>query len=325
MDPIFIMEVLFPIFAIIGLGYAFRRLSIVGENDIDVLNGYAYYIGFPALMFVSLYTTDFADISDPRLYLVNVGNALVMMCAVFGICTAMKVKRELKGVIVMASYFGNNAYMGFPVSQLAFGDGALPYAAIISGINIALALTVGLFLINLFAEKERPSVKWAKEIGVKLLKVPLLWGVIFGILCSFVSSVFRTQLEDPPVAGMLDNLAFVQTALVMLKSTASPVALFALGAFLFGRLPRSNFIEMGIVNFSKLALAPIVVILLCFVFGLGAIQHDVSLAQAAMPMAVTNFVVAKKYKIQDEFVANSVVATTAVSIITIPIFLGLFA
>jgi predicted permease len=86
---------------------------------------------------------------------------------------------------------------------------------------------------------------------------------------------------------------------------------------------------MAVISTLKLILAPFLIILFNILFnlqnfGLDYLEYDVSLAQSAMPMAVTNFVISKQYKIEEEFVANSVVVTTLISILTIPIVLTLF-
>jgi predicted permease len=43
----------------------------------------------------------------------------------------------------------------------------------------------------------------------------------------------------------------------------------------------------------------------------------VSLLQAAMPLAATNFVLAQKYKIDEEVIANSIIYSTIISLFTI--------
>jgi len=323
-ESLFILKILFPIFAHIGLGYLFRSLSIVKDTDIDVLNGYAYYVAFPALMFVSLYTTDFSEISNPVFYSVNIICAFIAMVCAFIVCKMLKFERSKIGVIMMASYFGNNAYMGLPVVQLAFGDSALPYGAIISGINITIALTFGLGIIEHFSENEKGRSTNFGETIIKLFKVPLLWGVILGIAFSFFSTLFREELAEDNVANALEYFSFIHVALSMLKSTASPIALFSLGAFLFGRMPKKEFRELAVISTLKLILLPLVIVLLSFLFNLRNIEYNVSLTQAAMPLAVTNFVISKQYRIQEEFVANSVVITTLISILTIPLSLSLF-
>jgi hypothetical protein len=53
----------------------------------------------------------------------------------------------------------------------------------------------------------------------------------------------------------------------------------------------------------------------------GSIDSKVVLLQAAMPMAVTNFVLAEKYNTRRELVANSIIISTLISLFTLSILI----
>jgi len=49
-----IIGVVFPIFALIGLGYLGRRLRLLTPDAAAALGGYVYYFSLPALLYVRL-------------------------------------------------------------------------------------------------------------------------------------------------------------------------------------------------------------------------------------------------------------------------------
>lgn len=68
MEP---LDTIIPIFGIMVIGWILRRMGIIDKRGVKTLSDYAYYIGFPLLVFVSLYKIDFVAMLDHRLYLAN--------------------------------------------------------------------------------------------------------------------------------------------------------------------------------------------------------------------------------------------------------------
>jgi predicted permease len=107
----------------------------------------------------------------------------------------------------------------------------------------------------------------------------------------------------------------------MLAATASPVALFALGSFLHGKFKKQDASLAVWTTAAKLLVFPLAVFLLAKIFNLSAENQSISALISTMPVAVTCFVIAEKYKLNQQLVANAIVLSTAVSIATIPLFL----
>ena len=49
-----IVGIVFPIFALIGLGYLGRRLGLLTDDAAAALSGYVYYFSLPALLYVKV-------------------------------------------------------------------------------------------------------------------------------------------------------------------------------------------------------------------------------------------------------------------------------
>ncbi|MBW2992032.1 AEC family transporter [Candidatus Woesearchaeota archaeon] len=291
------------IFCFVFLGWLSRKLNIMKKGAVDVLEGFVFFFGLPALIFNSLYKTDFSKIMDFQLLSVNLAGITLIIILMFVIMAVVRAKREVKAPFIVGSFFGNVAYMGIPLCQLAFGDEGGALAAIISVVYVLVGLTLGDIVFQYYSAK-KPNIR---RILVNILKIPSTWAVILGILFSFLSLGLPLALSQ--IIG-----AF--------SATAGPVALFGLGAFMFGNPVKGELLKKSIIlSLIKTVLLPAIIFFSIRFFGLTGIRASVSLVQATVPLAVTNFVLAEEFKIGRRFVADSIIISTVLSIATISIML----
>ncbi len=57
-----ILEVMLPVFGAILIGFLAARSGLVAGSTATAMNGFVYYIAFPALLFVSLASSSTSDI-----------------------------------------------------------------------------------------------------------------------------------------------------------------------------------------------------------------------------------------------------------------------
>lgn len=108
----------------------------------------------------------------------------------------------------------------------------------------------------------------------------------------------------------------------MLGATASPIALFALGGFLHGKLVKD---KMGFVMLSsilKVIIFPLFVAAISLlVFKSG--DPKTAILLSSMPVAVTAFVISEKFRLDGALVGNAILVSTILSFLIIPIVAGL--
>ena len=112
----------------------------------------------------------------------------------------------------------------------------------------------------------------------------------------------------------------------MLAASASPVALFVLGTYLYGRAFKASIYEISMVTIWKLAFVPLIA------FGITVSMQPTEFVAngmilfAGMPTAVTALIIAKSYKFNTDFIAATILVGTVISIASISatiVYLGL--
>lgn len=282
-----IVEIIFPIFAIVSIGIFYGRLfrpnmSLPNRLNMDVF--------IPCLLFSVLTERAqeaeiFGDFAF-GIIVVVLGSGLVAL----SIARLTKLSAKTLCPPMMFSNAGN---LGLPLIVLTFGDVALATAVVMFIVCNFLHVTIGNYMLN-------------KESG--LLKVffsPMIIAVLGALALNYLNvSVHETLLE--PVR-MLGNICV-------------PLMLFTLGV----RLLDTDLSEwrLGVLVAVLSPLTGISLVLLISPFlELSNIQQGALFLFGALPPAVMNFIFAEHYDQEPSRVAAMVLFGNTASVIVLPLAL----
>ena len=290
-----------PIFLIIFSGWLLKKYKIVTDDWIHILNQFAYYVALPALIINSFWEINFLSRESLNLIFLSVSIIILLSLIIFVFLSFLKIGRNLKAAIFLSATVGNTIYMGFPLVEMGFGKEYLPAAALIGTIYLIVPLLITIFLIKYWHCRENCL---SEELG-GFFKNPLIIAVFIGIILSFFNFNYPLVFS-------------VKKAITMLGLTASPVALFALGGFIYGRFLKKDLGLVFLISLLKIAVLPLFIVAGSLIlFRTDSLKIIVLLS--SMPVAATTFVIAEKFNLNKELVGNSILVSTIVSFIVAPI------
>ncbi len=295
----------FPIFVIIAGGWLAKKAGIIKEDGIRSLNNFTYFISLPALIAVSLWGVDFLNYHNLKTIQLGLVTILAFSALILIILSFTKLSNSKKIAVFLIAASGNTVYMGFPMVQSHLGEAFVPACTLIGITYLIVPLLISIFVIRYWHDKEHNLLK---EL-VEFIKNPLVISTIIGIGLSFIR---------------IDNIIIdsIKKTLLMLGATASPIALFALGGFLHGKLVKD---KMGFVMLSsilKVIIFPLFVAAISLlVFKSG--DPKTAILLSSMPVAVTAFVISEKFRLDGALVGNAILVSTILSFLIIPIVAGL--
>ncbi len=210
--------------------------------------------------------------------------------------------------LLLGSAFGNSGYFGIPVS-LAL----LP--------NEALSFSIGY------------------DLGATLL-IWSLGPVILARSCEAIEvqgkfhQLFNAIINSPASKGLIGALLVqllpwseqITFALWIPSRIVIVLALIIVGMRLSWWDPSKNLIFRNLVVaikpvvFMKLLLLPLIMLLLCVVFGLSALIRNALVLQAATPTAISVLLLAEARNKDQDLASGLVIYSTFISIITVPIW-----
>jgi hypothetical protein len=292
-----------PLFLVIFVGMVVSRNKSVNDQWLEILNNYALWIGFPSLILVALSRLEWNIQLYGSLMIWNSVRIVGAMLLIFPAAFLLKLTNSTRRTLFLAVSYGNVAYLGIPVLRSAFGDQILPEATMISAVYVFWLFTLGIFLVEYFGDHR---VHW-RELLLRLFTNPLLIAVFIGLFIA----IFHLKL--PRV---------IMTGLDIFAGSVTAVVLFSLGLFM-GRQPIGKLRDwLPVLAFSAIIL--FVLPLLFYFLVKPFVPIDISKAwilEAAMPMGLTAYALCLKYKLNTEFASRTVVASTLIALLSLPIWL----
>ena len=279
-----VFEIVFPIFAIVLLGYLYARRH---GPDMASANRLNLDIFTPALIFSVLSGEGFelgryAELAGAAL-LVVLGSGVVAWP--FARLLGYQSKMFLPPMM-----FNNSGNMGLPLALFAFGEQALPAAMILFLVENTLHFTVGNAMLT------------GHLNPLKLLRMPMLQATLAGI----VVAVWQLRIPAP-----------LHEAIDLLGQIAIPLMLFALGVRMTG-VDLSDW-RIGVAGALLCPLSGLLVAwLVTRSIALPGIQSEQLLVFAVLPPAVLNFMLAERYQIEPRKVASIVLLGNAASLLVLP-------
>ncbi len=288
-----------PVFLVVFIGFVLGRTRLADDRWTEVLNKLGLYVGFPALIFHSLLQLRSLDELPVALLAVNAGVLMAVVLAVWLACTYIKAVRPFRTTYAVCAFFGNVAYLGFPVVT-ALLPGSEAVASASAAVYLAVLFTMGIALL----EYERGGRSRPVDMALSIVKNPLLLAVIAGVVGVACGIVLPDILARP---------------LAMLASTSSPIVLIALGIFIAGHSAgaavRRHAMAISALKLIALPLICALVVALLPVAG----DTRVVVLQAAMPLGLTPFALAQSYPLNRDIVASVIAISTLISAATLAV------
>lgn len=297
-----------PLFLVILTGILFSRTKVSSADWVNILNKYALYIGFPALVVASLMHLEPGEQSYSKLILFNSVYIIVCLLLAYPVGKLFRLPRPTRRTLFLILPFGNIAYLGIPVLQNAFGDQILPVAAIISAVFVFWMLTLALILIELSGDEKIHF----KKLSLNLIQNPLLLSVFVGMFIV----LFRIELPE-----------FVSKTIDFFAESVTAVVLFSLGIFLgmqnIGKL--KEWYRVFAFVAATMLLIPFFYFILLKTTDLEPELVKASVIDAAMPLGLTPYALSLQYNLDTKLAAWIVVLGTLLSVFIIPLWIALMS
>jgi predicted permease len=182
-----------------------------------------------------------------------------------------------------------------PLALFAFGDSGLALAVVVFAVMLVWNFTFGLWLVS------------GGGAPGRLLRDPIMIASVLGV-------VFAWQGWGVPL--WLDN------ALGLIGQVSIPLMLITLGVAV-ARLRAAGLARAAVIAALRLGLCAAVAVAVGLIFALPAQPFAVLVLQLATPVAVTSYLLAEKYGADADAVAALVIASTVLSLVTLPVTIGL--
>lgn len=287
------------LFFMIAAGFACAKFGVVKKEAKQAFSDLLVGVVVPCMV-INSYLTPFDPQTLNNLFLAYGLSILLLVVggAVTFFCTA-RTTPEHRPILRFACIYSNAAYMGFPLISVLFGSEGLLYASVFVTIFNILLWTQGVLMLQGTRLNLRQTIR-------TILTTPVLLAVAAGLV------LYLTQIPVPEL---------IRSPLEMIGNMNTPLSMFITGMMiaesdLKGLLSRKDLMPAVLI---RLVLIPVVCFVLYRLWGLRGMAAQVVLLLEACPCAAITSVFAIRFGGDEELAAGTVVASTLLSIITLPL------
>ncbi len=205
--------VVFPIFALILVGYVSRRINALGPAASRELNRFVVILALPAMLFDIMAHATWAAVYQPGFIA-----AFGLSCtAVFALTMAVRLRAKTPladaSIDGLNASYGNVGYIGIPLCLIALGPDSQTRTAIAAIFTACILFGGAIILVEIGLQAEKRVALLALKVARSLLRNPLLIASALGAL------IAASGFSIPDNAEVFVHL---------LGGAASPCALVAL-------------------------------------------------------------------------------------------------
>ena len=299
-----IIEAVFPVFALILLGYVCGKRKVFGPGAVETLNTFVMYLALPVLIFQAMAKTELRVLANTNFLITFGGGVFVTFLISFWLDRRAGRDLTTTSIQALASSYPNAGYMGTPLALIVLGPESLPAVAISSILTICVLMAVSIIIIE-FDRPTRVAIpRLLAQVGKSLLKNPLLVAPVAGLLWS-------AALGGGTMPDAID--AF----LTLLANAASPCALITIGLFLTEQQVGGDVPTIVRIMVLKLFVQPIVTVVLSLAFPMATVWERTGILLSALPVGTGPFMLAKLYRRDAAIPSRVILLSTIASLVTV--------
>ena len=294
-----------PILLLMTTGFLSRKFGVLKLGEERVLSSYVYFFALPTLFIIDLAETTFE--AETLTFILGGIIPLIIVVTVYGLLHVIfRFSRNTFYLLTLSTIFGSLAFFGIPFVTFAFPSAQTEQFATLAAAAIGIAaIAISITILEFYRLGDSGKIEGLKHVSKRLVKNPLIISIVVGILLS----IFGVEIPSP-----------VSTFLHMVGGTTSAVALFMLGAFLYGKKYQNLTVAFGL-SLLRVVFLPVVAFATLTLFKLSFTNQSILVLMHAMPIAVSLSVLSDRYDFYRETVASLTLISSVGAIVYLNIWL----
>ncbi len=306
-----LIEVILPVFLVIGFGYLAALLGAFSASGVDGLMKFTQGFAIPCLLFRAISTLDLGQNFDLRLLgSFYTGAAIGFVLGLSGARLVFRRSWEDAVAIGFCCLFSNSVLLGLPITERAYGSAALAGSYAIVALHAPFCYALGVTVMEVVRNRGRGALRALWSVAHSMATNPLVIGIAGGFVVNLSGYALPEVVAD---------------AIDLMVRAALPAALFGLGGVLVRYRPQGDMRVILYVCAVSLIIHPAIVWTMGSALDLEPDAFRAAVVTAAMAPGINTYVFASLYGRAQRVAASAVLLATALSILTAWGWLSLLA
>jgi predicted permease len=298
-----------PLFLLITTGYILKQLGFVTETFLAEANKFVFKFPLPLMLFQNIrdaFEGSFLELLNTRLILSAFVGIIIIIVILLIVVPLFGQRKATTGSLIQGIYRSNFIIYGLPLSTGMYGDSAIIPISMLLGMVIPVYNITAVIVLTIFSETKSAASISVYPIVKDIFKNPLIIACIAG----FVAGGLNIRFPD-----------FIETPVDEISKIATPLALLVMGGLFQFKGLMNNFLTAFIASIFKLLIIPLIATVIFIYMGFRKLELAALLCLFATPTAVVSFIMSENMGCDGDTSAHIVVLSTALSAITIFLFI----
>lgn len=303
-----LFTIILPVFLVVGFGYLVTWRGWFRDSAVDGVMSFAQNFAVPTLLFASIARLDLGGEFRAALLIPFYLGAFASFAAGWAGARYLFARPPMDCVAIgFVCLFSNTLLLGVPITERAYGAQALAGNWAIISIHSPLLYTFGITVMEF--TRAKGSGLSVGRVALRALTGVLRTSLVIGIMAGFAMNLLMQ-------AGLTMPQGFWD-AVDMLARAALPAALFGLGGVLYRYRPEGDIGAIAMCCAIALILHPAITLGAAHLAGLDITGTRSAVLTAAMAPGVNAYLFANIYGSARRVAASSVLIATALSILSV--------
>ena len=294
-----IIIALFPLVALIAMGYIFKRTQFLSDEFWRGAEKLNYLILFPVLLFNNLAYVKFEGLTLTQVLLALV-IIIIISSLTLWIARAFSHIPVARFGVYVQSHIRFNTYIGLSIMSLLFGAQGMQMFAMM----IALAIPL-VNVISVLAFSQGQGLK-PRQILFSVIKNPLILGCVVGIIFNLLQLSLFSGLEQ---------------LLKFLANMSLPLGLISVGAALQFAQLKHDYMRLLLNTLGRLIGVPCLAYLICFMLNLNDFETVILVVFCSLPTASAAYILTRYFNGDSQLMAGVISLQTLCFAFTFPVLM----
>lgn len=299
---IYSVNVTFPIFLVMVIGYILKQIGMLNDNFVTVANKFNFKVTLPFMLFRDISGVDIRAVFDLKYCLFCALASTACFWLIWGGTKLFLKDKSMRGAFVQASFRSSAAVMGLAFIENIYGTSAMGPLMIVSAVPLYNIFSVIVLTFEGAQAGEEKQTEKIKEACINIAKNPIILGILAGLVVGLLG------IDFPMIVNKTVN---------SVAQMAAPLALITIGAGFEGRKALAKIKPTIAASLIKLVIQPLVLLPVAAWMGFSGEKMIAILIMLASPTTPSCYIMAKNMDNDGVLTASVIVTTTLMAAFTL--------
>lgn len=299
---IFSINVTFPIFLVMVIGYVLKQIGMLNDNFVTVANKFNFKVTLPFMLFRDISGVNIREVFDLKYVLFCALVSTLCFWLIWGGVKLFAKDKSIRGAFVQASFRSSAAVMGLAFIQNMYGSSAMGPLMIVGAVPLYNIFSVIVLTFEGGHAGEENGAQKIREACVNIAKNPIILGILAGLIVALL------EIDFPVI---------IDKTVESVAQMATPLALITIGAGFEGRKALAKIRPTIAASLIKLVIQPLVFLPVAAWMGFTGEKMIAILIMLASPTTPSCYIMAKSMDNDGVLTASVIVTTTLLAAFTL--------